>query len=94
MNKARRKALYAIVTRLQFVDNKNKDAVSSIKSDLESILYDEEYAMDNIPENMQGSYRYEMAEEACDNLQSAIDALDDDDIDIDDAIKYIYSAAV
>lgn len=92
MNKARRKALYAIVTRLKFVDENNRDEVNSIKSDLESILYDEEYAMDNIPENF--SYRYEAAEEACDNLQSAIDALDDDCVDINDAINYIYSAAV
>lgn len=94
MNKERRKALYAIAKRLTFADNKNTDEIGSIKRDLESILYDEEYAMDNIPENLQGSYRYEQAEEACDNLQSAIDVLDDEDVDIDSAIKYIYDATV
>lgn len=90
MNKERRKALYAIVSRLSVVDRNNTDEKNSIKSDLESILYDEEYYMDSIPENF--SYKCEKAEEACDNLESAIDALDDGDID--DAINYIYSATV
>lgn len=90
MNKERRKALYAIVKRLSVMDHNNTDERNSIKSDLESILCDEEYYMDSIPESF--IYKYEKAEEACDNLQSAIDALDDDDID--DAINYIYSATV
>lgn len=90
MNKERRKALYAIAKRLSIVDRNNADEKNSIKSDLESILYDEEYYMDTIPESF--IYKCEKAEEACDNLQSAIDALDDDDVD--EAINYIYSATV
>ena len=33
--------------------------------------------MDNIPENLQCGYRYQIAEDACDNLENAIDYLDE-----------------
>lgn len=92
MNKERRKELRIIVSRLQVANLVDANEVDAIKHDLESILYDEENYMDNIPENLQGGYRYEKAEEACDNLQSALDALEDDDIDINDVTTYIYNA--
>lgn len=92
MNKERRKELRIIVSRLQVANLADANEVDAIKHDLESILYDEENYMDNIPENLQGGYRYEKAEEACDNLQCAIDMLEDDDIDINDVTTYIYNA--
>lgn len=92
MNKERRKELRIIVSRLQVANLVDANEVDAIKHDLESILYDEENYMDNIPENLQGGYRYEKAEEACDNLQCAIDMLEDDDIDINDVTTYIYNA--
>lgn len=32
---------------------------------------------DNIPDNLQGSARYETADEACDTLSEAVDGLED-----------------
>lgn len=92
MNKERRKELLAIINRLQSINLSDENEVDSVKCDLESVLCDEEGYMDNIPENLQGGYRYAKAEEACDNLQCAIDALEDDDIDINDVTTYIYNA--
>jgi hypothetical protein len=40
-------------------------------------LAEEEEYRDNMPENLQGSERYETADTACDNLQSAIDSLEE-----------------
>ncbi len=51
--------------------------MEQLKGEIESILEDEEEYMDNIPENMQGSERYETAETACENLQSAVDAMEE-----------------
>ena len=92
MNKERRKELLAIINRLQSINLSDENEVDSVKCDLESVLCDEEGYMDNIPENLQGGYRYAKAEEACDNLQCAIDVLEDDDIDINDVTTYIYNA--
>ena len=97
MNKSRRKELYDVVNKLLALKRTNNNDVvemdlESIKNDLSMILYEEESYMDNIPENMQGGYRYQMAEDACDNIECAIDALDDEDID--EAINYIYGATV
>ena len=92
MNKERRKELLAIINRLQSINLSDESEVDSVKCDLESVLCDEEGYMDNIPENLQGGYRYAKAEEACDNLQCAIDVLEEDDIDINDVTTYIYNA--
>lgn len=96
MNKQRRKELYISAEKLSTLKRANAEDLSSdldlIKHELSMILYDEESYMDNMPENFQNSYRYQMAEDACSNIENAIDALDDKDIDL--AIKYIYSATV
>lgn len=92
MNKERRKELLAIINRLQSINLSDENEVDSVKCDLESVLCDEEGYMDNIPENLQGGYRYAKAEEVCDNLQCAIDVLEEDDIDINDVTTYIYNA--
>lgn len=63
MNKQRRKGII--------------NAIKAIQSAIELILQDEENAYENMPENLQGSYRGEESEEAQDNLQSAIDALEE-----------------
>ena len=51
MNKVRRKALSEL-----------KDQIESLKSDLETLLEEEQEYLDNIPENMQSGERYETAE--------------------------------
>lgn len=66
MNKTRRKALKALMDQLE-----------DIKSSLEEIQSEEEDYRDNIPENLQGSERYEIADAACDNLSDAVSSLED-----------------
>ena len=66
MNKIRRKALKALMDQLE-----------DIKSALEEIQSEEEDYRDNIPENLQGSERYEIADAACDNLSDTVSSLED-----------------
>ena len=61
MNKARRKNIQDVVNQLE-----------DLKSTLEDLQGEEEEYRDNIPENLQGSERYEKAEEACDTLSEAV----------------------
>lgn len=52
------------------------NSLENIKSELESILSDEEYYFDNMPENLQGSLRGEESECAIDMLNEVIEAID------------------
>lgn len=63
MNKARRKEIQKII----------KD----IENLVHSILGEEQDAFDNIPENLQGSWRGTESEDAQGSLESAIDALEE-----------------
>lgn len=65
MNALRRKELQAIY-----------DLISEAKDRLEAVKGDEEDYMYNMPENLQGSERYERAEEVVDILESSLDDLD------------------
>ena len=64
MNRVRRKAL-----------DKIKAQIEELRSDLELLLEEEEEDRDNMPENLQGSERYDRADDACDNMDSALDSL-------------------
>ena len=66
MNKARRKSLQEIL-----------DKMDELRSMLETLKDEEEEYRDNIPENLWGSERYEKADEAVDNLDSALDSFDE-----------------
>lgn len=66
MNNERRKALRRWNKRAE-----------ELKSDLESILWDEQNYYDNIPENLQFSERAEASEEAINQMEDAIDDLGD-----------------
>lgn len=66
MNSPRRKELQRII-----------DDLTVLKADLEALMEEEEEYRDNMPENLQGSERYEKADEACDNLSDAIDSIED-----------------
>ena len=57
MNRERRKNLRGIADQLE-----------ELKASLEELQSEEEEYRDNIPENMQGSERYEAAEEAISNI--------------------------
>lgn len=66
MNKTRRRDLQNIITKIDI-----------LKEELEALRDEEQDYMDNIPENLQGSERYEVAEEAVDNMDNALDAFDE-----------------
>lgn len=66
MNQARRKQLDEIIGKAQILIEK-----------LEAIKEEEEEYRDNMPENLQGTEKYEKSESACDSMQEAIDYLED-----------------
>ena len=66
MNKARRKALDEVISKIE-----------EAKELLENLQAEEEEYRDNMPENLQGSERYEAADAAVDNMSSAVDALEE-----------------
>ena len=99
MNKARRKELSKVVNELNRI--KDKDALYDCINTLESIRDDEQDYYDNIPENLQYSQRAEDSEAAIENMEEALDLLnelyDADDFDkdselIEEAIEKIEDA--
>lgn len=80
MNNTRRKAIKQTIDRFDFIRKMLEELVAeveSVKSDVEDIQYDEEEYRDNMPENLQGSERYDKADCACTSLSDAVEALDD-----------------
>ena len=49
-----------------------KDQIEEIKNSLEELKDEEEEYRDNMPENLQGSERYDAAELAVDDLEEAL----------------------
>lgn len=60
MNNARRKRICKIA-----------DALNELKSQIDELHEEEQEAFENIPESLQGTKRYEIAENAVDMLESA-----------------------
>lgn len=75
MNAARRREIKSIIEDIENVI----ESINDVKDD-------EEFAMDGMPENLQGSDRYAAMEEAADNMDSAVGALEE-------AMSYLESAA-
>lgn len=73
MNKKRRQCIDAVILKI----NNLQDIIEELQQDIEDIAADEQDYLDNIPENLQASERYEAGEEAVENLEAAIDWLDD-----------------
>lgn len=61
------------------------DKLEVIKADLRNICDNEQEDLGNIPERFQGTWYYEICEEAVSNLEEAYDALDS-------ALKYLETA--
>lgn len=76
MNKQRRK-------RIEEVTGKMRDLLTEI----EEIRDEEEEYRDNIPDNLQGSERYEKAEEYCGGLNEFIDTIESTLEDLDNLIE-------
>lgn len=66
MNNARRKRISKIA-----------DALNELKDQIDELHSEEEEVLDNIPESLQGTERYEIAENAVDMLESASSGLED-----------------
>ena len=66
MNRIRRKQLSDLIDKLYV-----------IQADLEALKDEEEEYRDNMPENLQNSERYEKADTAVDNLDSALYSLEE-----------------
>ena len=72
MNAKRRKTLQDIVDRLGKLDELREE----IREQLQDVLDEEQEALDNIPENLQGSDRAQQMLEYVDNMQDVIGELD------------------
>lgn len=66
MNKARRKGLDTI-----------SEGIENLKGELDMLMEEEQEYLDNMPESLQSGERYEVAEEAISNMESAISGLDE-----------------
>lgn len=64
MNKIRRKALQEIY-----------DKLSDLREELETIKDEEDESRENMPENLQGSERYEQSETASGNIDETMEYL-------------------
>lgn len=85
MNNQRRKQIRIIEKNIDTAYNTcDEFFIGSIISDIEDVLMEEESCYDNLPESLQYSERAYKMEVAIDNLQEAIDVLEDIDFDIDD----------
>ena len=58
------------------------DSLEEIKSNIETMMEDEQSKLDNMPESLQESERGEAMQEAIDNLESAVSS-------IEEAIDYL-----
>lgn len=66
MNKARREAISKVI-----------DMIGNARLMLDEIREEEEDYMNNIPENLTGSERYEKAEEACYEMEDIVGELEE-----------------
>ena len=78
MNKARRGQLRTLSAKLsRIVSIDDQETLDECISILEDIKWDEEDYFYNMPENLQGSMRGCESEEAIDNMDQALDALNE-----------------
>lgn len=95
MNNNRRKEISKIIEEVESAVSTAKEKLEELKTSIESVRDEEQEYMDNMPENLQGSERYGVAEQAVDNLDSAASSIDEiiEAMDTDDLIDYLNDAA-
>lgn len=95
MNKNRRKAIADIVTKVEEIVADTREKLEELQTSIESVRDEEQDYLDNIPENLQGSERYETAEQAVDNLDSAASSIEEliDALDCEELISYLNDSA-
>ena len=72
MNGKRRKALAAIITRLEELDGMREE----IMEQLQEVIDEEQEALDNMPESLQNSERGQQMQEYIDTMESVTGDLD------------------
>lgn len=77
MNKERRRKIDKAIENVNSLQN----ILEELQQQIEEIRDEEQDYLDNIPENLQNSERYETAENALDNLEEAVNWFDNIDID-------------
>jgi len=86
MNKQRRKEIERIENRIEAL----RELVEEISVAIECVLDEERECLDNMPENLQCSERYEKAENAVENLESAYEMVSE--FDIEELTTYLGNA--
>ena len=77
MNAQRRKALKAVITKLEDLESLRQE----IKEELEDIMDEEQESFDNMPEGLQESDRGQQMQEYISTMEGVFDDLSDMDID-------------
>lgn len=67
--------------------------MESLTEDIEAVFDEESEYRDNMPENLQGSEKYEKADSACDSLESAKDTFDEALESLNDVVSSLEEAA-
>lgn len=73
MNDTRRRRINELKAQIDFVNSTLKE----LSKKLSSILSEEQYAFDNMPEGLQSSYRGMCSEDAIDSMEEASEKLDE-----------------
>ena len=89
MNNTRRKAIAELSQKVGHA----KSELEVVMQEVEDIKAEEEDYKDNIPENLQGGEKYEIAETAIENLEEAYNSLDDIIGSLEDVESYLDEAA-
>lgn len=92
MNNARRKAISTIIHSINDLNKKFSASVEELYNEIEAVQDDEQEALNNMPESMEGSERYSAMESAIESMQSAMDSLDYALADLDESVSEAVSA--
>lgn len=72
MNNERREAIRNLIARAEEL----KSMADTLKDDIQSVLDEEQDYYDNMPESFQGGEKGDRAQEAINNLETAVDCFD------------------
>lgn len=89
MNAKRRKEIGKILNK---INERIMATTDEIQIDIDNIRTEELEVVENVPENLQGTERYEMAEQAVDYLNDAYDAFEDAVINLQNAMSALEAA--
>jgi hypothetical protein len=107
MNKSRRKEIESVINDIEIfqsslsseepsrlITQDDLNTITDFVMNVESIYSEEEEYRDNMPENLQNSERFNIADEACNNLENALDYLQgiDESTTVEDCTAALESA--